>query len=191
MTDPTPPPGQNQPIDATPAEPQEAASGPTQEVLEQKLEELRRTADQYRDQLLRKAAEFENYRRRSEADFANIIRNANESLVSSLLPILDDLARSLKAGGEKKDFDSFFRGIEMISAKLLKTLENQGLNAFDSVGKPFDVAFHDALMLVPRADVPPHTVVEEVERGYKFNERVLRHARVVVSAAPGEDDADA
>lgn len=161
------------------------------ESLRQKLEEVQKTADQYKDQLLRKAAEFENFKRRSEADFAGIIRNANESLVSSLLPVLDDLARSLRSGTEGRDFDSFFRGVELIQAKLLKTLEAQGLASFDSVGKPFDVAYHDALLAVPRNDVPPHTVLEEVERGYRFNDRVLRHARVTVSAAPAGDGGEA
>ena len=191
MTDPSLPPEQEQPLDASPSDPQDKGSTPAADSLQRKLEELQKAADQYKDQLLRKAAEFENFKRRSEADFGNIIRNANESLVSSLLPILDDLTRSLKAGTERQDLDSFFRGVELIHAKLLKSLEGQGLAAFDSVGKPFDVAYHDALMQVPRSDVPPHTVVEEVERGYKFNERVLRHARVVVSAAPEGDGEEA
>lgn len=159
-----------------------------QDPVAQKLQELQKSADQYRDQLLRKAAEFENYKRRSEADFANLIRNANEALVSSLLPIIDDLVRSLKAATSATDPAAFLRGVEMIYAKLLKTLENQGLAAFESVGKPFDVEYHDALLQVPRDDVPPHTVVEEIERGYKFNDRVLRHARVIVSSSPDDPD---
>jgi molecular chaperone GrpE len=159
-----------------------------QDPVAQKLQELQKSADQYRDQLLRKAAEFENYKRRSEADFANLIRNANEALVSSLLPIIDDMVRSLKAATSGTDPAALLRGVEMIYAKLLKTLENQGLAAFESVGKPFDVGYHDALLQVPRDDVPPHTVVEEIERGYKFNDRVLRHARVIVSSSPDDSE---
>lgn len=154
------------------------------------LDETRRLAEQYKDQLLRKAAEFENYKRRAEIDFANLVRNANEGLVLALLPVLDDFARSLKAGIEKKDFESFLKGIELIQAKLTKILENQGLSPFESVGKPFDVDYHDALLQVPRADIPPHTVVEEVERGYKFNDRVLRHAKVIVSTEPSVPEED-
>jgi molecular chaperone GrpE len=174
------PPHPSDPVPVEPASPEE------QDPWVQKLQELQRTADQCRDQLLRKAAEFENYKRRSEADFANLIRSANEALVSSLLPVLDDLVRSLKAGKDSADTGSFYRGVELISAKLLKTLESQGLAAFESVGRPFDVEYHDALLQVPRDDVPPHTVVEEIERGYKFKDRVLRHARVVVSSTPEE-----
>jgi molecular chaperone GrpE len=148
------------------------------------LGEARRTAETLRDQLLRKAAEFENYKRRIEGDFTNLIRNANESLILSLLPILDDLGRSLKAGKEGKDYEGLFKGVELIHAKFLKTLEGQGLSAFESVGQPFDVDFHDALLQVPREDVPPRTVVEEVERGYRLHDRVLRHAKVIVSTEP-------
>jgi molecular chaperone GrpE len=65
-------------------------------------------------------------------------------------------------------------------------LESQGLAPFDSAGKPFDVELHDALLQIPRADLPPHTVVEEVERGYMLNNKVLRHAKVIVSTTPPE-----
>jgi len=151
------------------------------EELQKGLEEAQKVAEGLKDQLLRKAAEFENYKRRSEADRLEFLRYANERLLEALLPILDDLHRSLKSGGEKKDFDSFYKGVELISSKFRKILESQGLSAFDSAGKPFDVDYHDALMQVPRDDVPPHTVVEEVDRGYRLHDRVLRHAKVIVS----------
>ena len=69
----------------------------------------------------------------------------------------------------------------------MKTLENQGLAPFASAGKPFDVHYHDALLQIPRADLPPHTVIEEVERGYMLNDRILRHAKVIVSTDGGTD----
>jgi molecular chaperone GrpE len=150
--------------------------------------ELQKTADQLKDQLLRKAAEFENYRRRTETEYASVIRNANESLLLSILPVVDDFARSLKAGKDQKDFDALYRGLELIQNKLLRTLEAEGVKPFESVGKPFNVDFHDALLQIPRADVEPHTVIEEVERGYMYNDRVLRHAKVIVSSEPGAGD---
>lgn len=150
------------------------------------LAEAQKAAEVLKDQLLRKAAEFENYKRRTDGEYLNLIRNANENLLLALLPVLDDLSRSLKSGKEKPDFDLFYRGIELIETKLIRTLEGEGLKAFDSTGKPFDVAFHDALLMIPREDVPPHTVVEEVERGYMLNDRVLRHAKVIVSTEPPE-----
>jgi molecular chaperone GrpE len=174
---------QTPPDAATPGSP----PGPEQEdltVLRQRIEDVQRATDQARDQLLRKAAEFENYKRRTEAEMLAIIRNATEGLVVALLPVIDDFDRSLKAGREARDFDAFFRGVEMIQNKLLKILESRGLAPFPSVGRPFTVEEHDALLQIPRTDLPPHTVVEEVERGYRFNDRVLRHAKVVVSTAP-------
>ena len=157
------------------------------DLLRQKLDELQKQADTSKDQFLRKAAEFENFKRRTETDFANLVRNANEGLIVALLPILNDFIRSLKAGAENKDYDSFYKGVELIYNKLTKILEVQGLTQFESVGQPFDVEYHDALLQIPKSDVPPHTVIEEVERGYKLNDKVLRHAKVIVSAEPGEN----
>jgi molecular chaperone GrpE len=147
------------------------------------LEEAGKSAQAFKDQFLRKAAEFENYKRRSEAEYLNLVRNANEGLIGALLPIVEDLTRSLKAGSSQPDVEAFHRGVELIYQKLMKVLEAQGLAPFDSSGTPFDVNYHDALLQVARDDVPPGTVVEEIARGYKLNDRVLRHAKVIVSAA--------
>lgn len=167
-----------------PAVPQAEAAGDV-DTLRGKLEEAQKAAEAYKDQLLRKAADFENYKRRVEADFANLIRSANEGLIASLLPILDDLIRSLRLGKEQKDYEAFYKGVELIHAKLARILEGHGLAPFESAGKPFDVDYHDALLQVPRNDVAPHTVIEEVERGYKLHDKVLRHAKVIVSGGPG------
>lgn len=178
--DPSSEPGAAQPETATELD-----------VLKKKIEELQKQADSFKDQFLRKAAEFENYKRRTDADFANLVKNANEGLIVSLLPILNDFIRSLKAGAENKDYDAFYKGAELIHNKFSKILEMQGLVPFDSVGKPFDVEYHDALLQMPKEDVPPHTVIEEVERGYKLNDKVLRHAKVIVSAAPSSAEESA
>ncbi len=159
------------------------------EQIQRELEEARSAAQAFRDQFLRKAAEFENYKRRSEAEFANLVRNANEGLIQALLPIVEDLTRSLKTGSGDTDAAAFYRGGELIFQKLMKVLEAQGVTAFESTGKPFDVDFHDALLQVARDDVPPGTVVEEIARGYKLNDRVLRHAKVIVSAASESESA--
>jgi molecular chaperone GrpE len=173
-------------MDASPeienqAEPQ--APGDTT-ALQTRLDEAQKTLDVCRDQLLRKAAVFENYKRRSEAEFAAIIKNANEYLLMSLLPVVDDFVRSIKSARESKDVESITAGVELIYNKMIRILEKQGLVSFESLGKPFDVEYHDALMQIPREDIPPSTIVEEVERGYMLNDKVLRHAKVVVSMAP-------
>ena len=155
---------------------------PLPEDLQRDLEEARKSAQSLRDQFLRKAAEFENYKRRTEAEYLTTVRNANEGLINALLPIVEDLVRSLKSSRPQGEGEAFYRGVEMIYQKLMRVLEGQGLAPFESLGKPFDVNEHDALLQVARGDVPPGTVVEEIARGYRLNDKVLRHARVVVSS---------
>ena len=169
------------PAAETPASPQEIAVRERDEAL--------RSAQAFKDQFLRKAAEFENYKRRAEADYLSTVRNANEGLISALLPIIEDLTRSLKAGAGGAEGEAFYRGVELIYQKLMKVLESQGLAPFEAAGKPFDVEYHDALLQVQRDDVPPGTVVEEIARGYKLGDRVLRHAKVIVSAAVEKESA--
>jgi molecular chaperone GrpE len=143
--------------------------------------ETEKQAEYYKDLFLRKAAEFDNYRRRTEVETSAIIRFANMDLITAILPIVDDLERSLKNSKDQKD-SPLFRGIELIYQKMMKILEAQGARPFETVGKEFDVHFHDALLQVPKEGVPPHIVVEEVEKGYMFHDKVLRHAKVIVSA---------
>jgi molecular chaperone GrpE len=100
--------------------------------------------------------------------------------------VLDDFERSLKHRKESKDNNALVKGIELIYQKLVKVLEGRGVKPFDTVGKEFNVEYHDALMQIPRSDVPHHTILEEVEKGYTLNDKVIRHAKVVVSSTPDE-----
>lgn len=152
-----------------------------QDELMVRLAKAEQAASSYKDQLLRKAAEFENYKRRTEIEFSSIGKFAGEQIIGELLPILDDFLRSLKSAQKQADFDSFHRGIEMIFNKFKKVLEMQGVREIECVGNPFDVQYHEALLQVPRNDVPPHTVIEEVEKGYTIHGRVIRHSKVIVS----------
>lgn len=154
------------------------------EMLSAKVAELESSVAQYKDQLLRKAAEFENYKRRTENDYASIIKFSNEELIVKLLPVLDDFERSLKAGRNQKfngETEKFREGVELICSKFIKVLEKVGVKPLEVVGKPFDPQLHEALLQVPKKDVPPHTVVEEIDKGYTLNDKVVRHARVIVS----------
>ncbi len=157
---------------------------PEPDNLSRKLADAEQQVSVYKDLLLRKAAEFDNYKKRIESESATIVKFANEDLITEILPALDDLERSLKSAKDHKNNDVLHRGIELIYQKLQKTLEAQGLKTFETVGKEFDVHYHDALMQVQRNDVAPHIILEEVEKGYMLNDRVIRHAKVVVSAAP-------
>jgi molecular chaperone GrpE len=151
------------------------------------LEELERQAAQYKDLFLRKAADFENFKRRTENEMSVLARFANEDLVLAFLPFVDDIERALKASSaENGNEGSLRRGVELILQKLLKVLENIGVTPMETVGKTFDVNYHDVLLQVRRPDVPAHTIIEEVERGYLMHDKVIRHAKVVVAAGPEE-----
>lgn len=156
----------------------------TLESLQARIADLEQSVSSYKDQLLRKAAEFENYKKRIENDFGALAKFSNEELITQLLPILDDFARSLKAGKENPESESFSKGVELIYNKFLKILEHQGVKVVESVGKSFDVYYHDALMEIPRDDVPHHTVIDEVEKGYTLHGKVIRHAKVILASSP-------
>lgn len=180
-------------------QPEQAAETPGKseaDTVNDTIGELEKQTAQLKDQLLRKAAEFENYKRRTEAETMNLARYASENIIGQLLPVLDDLSRFLKSGKgspagsqtEKLENDPMYKGVELIFNKFLKTLESQGLKAMETVGKEFNVDFHDALMQVPRSDVAPHTIVEEVEKGYLLFDKVIRHAKVIVSTSAVEEE---
>ncbi len=142
---------------------------------------------QLKEQVLRKAAEFENYKKRTEETIASLAKTANEGLILELLSVIDDFDRSLKAGKEHADLESFYEGVFLVRNKLMKILEGRGLKPIESVGKPFDIEYHHAMMQVPRDDVAPDMVVEELEKGYLINDKVLRHAKVIVSKQPEDE----
>lgn len=157
--------------------------------LQKQLSESEVLIGSYRDQLLRLAAEFENFRKRVEVDKADFVKFSNEKIIKDLLPILDDFERALTNGRKNPDMVSFYKGVELIYQKLSKTLEDKGLEPFDSVGREFDVMYHDVLMQIQRPDAKPHTIVEEVERGYMLHGKVIKHAKVIV-AAESKDESD-
>ena len=152
------------------------------------IENLEKEKDALRDQLLRKAAEFENYKRRTETEQTNLLKYSSESIIAKLLPIIDDLERSLKHMDDAKDLDSVKNGVKMIYDKFMKILDAQGVKKIEAAGKPFNVDFHEALMQRKSDGVEPHTVLEEVESGYIYKDRVIRHAKVIVSEESSDEN---
>lgn len=143
-------------------------------------EELAKT----KNSLLRLAAEFDNYKKRTDNEISNYIKYASENLIKELITVLDDFDRSVESieKGETNDFETLKSGMISISNKFRKILESQGLKEIDVLGKEFSVDFCDALLQVPKPDVPPHTVVEVVEKGYYLKDKVIRHSKVLVSS---------
>ncbi len=143
-----------------------------------------------KDQLLRKAAEFENYKRRIDNEISSLYKYASENLISDLLPVLDDFERVFAAWNEKHNAETFKKGVELIYEKFKGILEKQGLKEMDSDGKPFDVNLHDALMQVPDGKTPPNTIINTVEKGYYLKDKVIRHAKVLVSSNTETEEED-
>lgn len=149
--------------------------------LQNKIIAQEQEINQYKELALRKAAEFENYKRRTENDQLNLLKYAAESLIVKLLPTIDDLERSLEHMTEETDVQKIKEGIQLVYNKFIKTLDDQGVKKIESIGKPFSVEFHEALMQRADDSVPPHTVIDELETGYMYKDRVIRHAKVIVS----------
>lgn len=139
------------------------------------------------DELLRAVAELTNVNRRRKQDMETLAQLAQESLVRSILPVLDDIDRALKAA-RTREGDAFHSGLLLIRDRLWQTLEKEGLEAIDALGAPFDPELHEAVAQHPSEDKPPGTVLEVIVPGYRFRGRVLRHAQVVV-AGPRQNSA--
>ena len=140
--------------------------------------------DALKDQLLRTVAESENIRRRASRDIENAHKYANERLLEDLLPVLDSLEKAMELPDQSDNAKAVLEGIEISLRMFRETLEKGGVTIVDPVGEPFDPSKHEALAMVPNEEVEPNTVVEVVQKGYLLNERVVRAARVVVSASP-------
>jgi len=143
-------------------------------------------AEVYKDRWVRLAAEFDNYKKRTGRERAALIQSANESLIRDLLPLVDSVDRAIAHADGDTESDAFKEGVRMIMEELPKILENRGLKEIDASGKPFDPNLHEALMQVA-GEQEAGTVAEVIERGYSLGERVLRHAKVVVSEGPATD----
>ena len=154
----------------------------------QKIAELEKQNSELKDTLLRKAAEFENYKRRNDNDQLNILKYAAESFIRNILPVYDDLERSLLHIDEANNFDSTKKGLSLVFEKFGKILENQGIKKIEAKGKPFDVHLHEALMQQTADGVAPHTVLDVLEPGYMYKDRVLRHAKVIVSSETASNE---
>ncbi len=153
-----------------------------------KVTDLEKRNKEIQDQLLRKMAEFENYKRRTENDQLNLVKYGAESFVKSILPVYDDLERTKEHLSEGNNFESLKEGTLLVFNKLRKVLEEQGIKKMEVKGKEFDFNYHDALLQQPSNEVPPHTILEEVEPGYMYKDKVIKHAKVIVSAEMPEDE---
>ncbi|MFH1190775.1 MAG: nucleotide exchange factor GrpE [Candidatus Omnitrophota bacterium] len=143
-------------------------------------------AKECQDKLLRASADFDNLRKRLEKERLEFLKYANEGILLELLNVLDDLERTInlaedKAASFHEDLNAFLKGVEMILAHLYDLLKQHGIKPIEAEGKVFNPHYHEALMQVENKDLPEHTIVEVLQKGYLMHERVIRTAKVRVS----------
>lgn len=171
-------------VDTDDAENVTAQIAPEPEALQEQLEETR-------DRLMRLAAEFENYKKRMERERSRLLKYAGENILRDLLATVDNIDRAVEQGSAAADDDSrklvaMLEGLALTRKGLMATMERYGVEPLASVGQQFNPDEHDAMVMEPNDEVPVNHVLQEFARGYRFKDRVLRHARVVVSSGPAQ-----
>ena len=152
--------------------------------LQSQLAHLSEEVETYKERWLRLAAEFDNYKKRTAREFSALIKNANTSLLTQLLPVVDNLERALQAPQTVDEAKTFALGVDLIRQQLFELLKKEGLQEIEAAGQPFDPNQHEAIMAVEQEDQPEQTIRDVVEKGYRLNERVLRPAKVIVTKKP-------
>lgn len=144
------------------------------------VEKLTAEIAEAKDKYLRMYADFENFRRRTAKEKIDLIQNASEGLIKDLLPVLDDFERANKSIETTTDIAAIKEGIDLIFNKLQKTLASKGLKSMESKDTDFDVELHECITQFAASDDKKGKVIDEVEKGYFLNEKVIRYAKVVV-----------
>lgn len=153
-----------------------------EEKLAKELEDARKTIEEQKDKYLRLSAEFDNFRKRTMKEKAELIKNGGEKAINAILPVLDDLERALQNMQKAEDVKAIYEGVELIYQKFLKSLHQEGLEKMEPVGENFDTDYHEAIALVPaQSEDQKGKVLDCVQTGYKLNDKVIRHAKVVVA----------
>lgn len=152
-----------------------------EEKLTEELEKAQRAIEEQKDKYLRLSAEFDNFRKRTVKEKAELIKNGGEKAINAVLPVLDDLERALQNMEKTEDVKAIYDGVNLIYQKFLKNLHQEGLEKMEPVGADFDTDYHEAIALVPaQSEEQKGKVLDCVQTGYKLNDKVIRHAKVVV-----------
>lgn len=153
------------------------------EGLQTLFDTLQKERDQVNDQLLRTMADFQNFRKRTQQEQSLTRQYATESLIMTLLPVMDNFERTVKAAENGGSLEALVAGVKAIDKQIKIIVEQQGVTRIESVGKPYDTDLHEALAMVPTEDHEPDTIIEEIEPGYKMGDKVIRHAKVRVATS--------
>lgn len=152
----------------------------SEEDLKVKLQEMENKASENYDKYIRTVAELDNYRKRAVREKADAIKYGNENLLRDILPLVDNVDRALEHADTSDDFEAFKKGLKMLHEQLLCCLKKHGVEVIDTAGKDFDPNVHEAMLQVKSDEHEAGKVVNEFERGYLLNGRLLRPAKVCV-----------
>lgn len=169
---------------------QENAAPENQPANEIELAKLREERDSYLELARRERADFDNYRKRVERDMKGMKRESLAGFLKEFFGPLEDLDRVLTESAKSHSYESLVTGVKIMEENFWRVLAKAGVTRIDAKGKSFDPELHEAMAAVPSADVPPNTVLDVFENGYKLDDFVLRPARVVVARAPDGEAAE-
>lgn len=165
----------------TAAEADAPAEDTQTEMLEKQLKELQERLEEKENKLLRVQADFENYKRRARLDLEAAEKYRSQRIISDLLPALDNFERALQIDPDNEQTKSLLQGMEMVHRQILEALKNEGVEQIPSVGEQFDPNMHQAVMQVEDEAYESNAVVEELQKGYKLKDRVIRPSMVKVN----------
>jgi len=148
----------------------------------EEIEQLKKQVEENYNRYLRAQADFDNYRKRTRREQEDLVRYSAQPVIEGLLPALDNLERALAAAKESQDVESLAKGVDMIFRQIVQTLEQEGLQPIEAVGKPFDPHFHQAVMQEESPDHEAGIVIQELQKGYQLKDRVIRPSMVKVSS---------
>ena len=160
---------------------EEAAPLTHEEQLEKELEEAQTAIEEQKDKYLRLSAEFDNYRKRTIKEKAELILNGGEKSISSILPVIDDFERAIKTMETAKDVSAVKEGVELIYNKFMAVLAQNGVKVIETKDQPLDTDYHEAIAVIPApSEEQKGKILDCVQTGYTLNDKVIRHAKVVV-----------
>lgn len=149
------------------------------------LDELQKKYDTLNQQYLRLAADFDNYRKRQEHEREELLKFGTENALKKMIEVLDNFERGKKALENVEDCQTVKDSFDLVHKQVVEALTKLGLEVIETEGKEFDPNFHDAVMQTPTSDKPEHTIINELQKGYKMGDKVLRPALVNVATSEG------
>lgn len=152
-----------------------------EEKLAQELEKANEQIEEQKDKYLRLSAEFDNYRKRTMKEKAELILNGGEKSISSILPVIDDFERAIKTMETAKDVKAVKEGVELIYNKFMAVMAQNGVKVIETKDQPLDTDYHEAIAVIPApSEEQKGKILDCVQTGYTLNDKVIRHAKVVV-----------